>query len=255
VSERVCKACGEPLPPNKAQGRLRVWCSDRCRKTQYRGVCIDCGAPTDGSNGPGKSSKRCMRCFRVWHLDNFKIWDADRVIVAIQAWADEHGGVPPTAMAWNPSMARAKGRRDLADKFEADQAWPLTSTVLRYCGSWNAAIRAAGFSPHQGIGTADDFERTRRLHEDGLSVAEIAEREERTPSNIRWRLRRMGIQPADARARYTAEERQHVIDAYLAGATIEQAGAVLGVSSATAWTWLHEAGMTKTQRGLRKAAA
>lgn len=39
------------------------WCSERCRRSQYSTPCVDCGAPTDGSNGRGKSApKRCARC-------------------------------------------------------------------------------------------------------------------------------------------------------------------------------------------------
>lgn len=46
-----------------SHGRPRKWCSDRCRKTQYAGRCIDCGATLSGSNGRGEhASKRCLSC-------------------------------------------------------------------------------------------------------------------------------------------------------------------------------------------------
>lgn len=59
-----CRGCGATLPPKTHQGRDRIWCSDRCRKqTLYGGTCIDCGAPTNGSDGRGaNASKRCNRC-------------------------------------------------------------------------------------------------------------------------------------------------------------------------------------------------
>ena len=36
----------------------------RARKGGYRGKCIDCGAPTDGSNGPALAPLRCDACNR-----------------------------------------------------------------------------------------------------------------------------------------------------------------------------------------------
>jgi hypothetical protein len=34
----------------------------RALKRSYRGTCLDCGGPTDGSNGPGKAPLRCIYC-------------------------------------------------------------------------------------------------------------------------------------------------------------------------------------------------
>lgn len=50
---RVC-VCGNELPPSG-----RKWCSERCRKTQYRGGCMDCGGPTSGA-------ARCKSCGRAY---------------------------------------------------------------------------------------------------------------------------------------------------------------------------------------------
>jgi hypothetical protein len=59
VTTRTCAGCGREL---EGRGRAK-WCSDRCRKrTLYAGVCVDCGAPTSGCNGPGKAPKRCQPC-------------------------------------------------------------------------------------------------------------------------------------------------------------------------------------------------
>ena len=57
----VCQGCGAPIQQAATGGR-RLWCSERCRKGQYAGRCIDCGAPTDGSAGPGKAALRCAAC-------------------------------------------------------------------------------------------------------------------------------------------------------------------------------------------------
>lgn len=35
---------------------------DRARKASYRGVCVECGGPTDGGNGPAHQSLRCHYC-------------------------------------------------------------------------------------------------------------------------------------------------------------------------------------------------
>lgn len=36
----------------------------RARKASYAGVCVECGGPTDGSNGAGKAAMRCLPCVR-----------------------------------------------------------------------------------------------------------------------------------------------------------------------------------------------
>lgn len=112
--------------------RPRKWCSDRCRKTQYDLVCGDCGGRVYGSN-PGRmadrSRPRCAQC-TVAHST---VWTPDAIVCAIQEWADEHGGVPPTA----------------TDSFTSGRdALPAVTTVQKAMGSWNAAIIAAGFEPH-----------------------------------------------------------------------------------------------------------
>ena len=58
-----CQGCGARLALSKAPGQPRKWCSETCRKSQYAGVCLDCGAPTSGSDGRGpRASKRCSGC-------------------------------------------------------------------------------------------------------------------------------------------------------------------------------------------------
>lgn len=175
------------------------WLSDpdgskrAARRARYAGVCVDCGRPTDGSDGPGKARERCMACYLAHLHANPPVWGRDRIVQCIRVWADEHGGIPPCAEDWNPSFARRRGRLDKAEKFERDGCWPYVNSVQQWFGSWGNAIRAAGFEPHMETGGHDDFERTVRLYEHGLSVAEIAERERRHPNTINWRLRRMGV--------------------------------------------------------------
>jgi len=76
-------------------------------------------------------------------------WDEPAVIAAIHAWTARFGG-PPTAADWNPALARGRGDHAVADLFDAERPrWPVSATVRRICGSWNAALAAAGHRTRQ----------------------------------------------------------------------------------------------------------
>lgn len=61
MAATACQACGAPIDQPRC-GR-RKWCSERCRKSQYAGSCIDCGAPTNGTAGGHKRTpERCVEC-------------------------------------------------------------------------------------------------------------------------------------------------------------------------------------------------
>lgn len=94
----------------------------QARKDSYAGVCVRCGAPTDGSNGRARAAKVCKECW---------VWEPDVVLAAVRRWAAEHDGYPPTEEQW-----RRRG-----------DYWPSARTVLSLFGSWDAGIRAAGFRP------------------------------------------------------------------------------------------------------------
>lgn len=106
-------------------------------------------------------------------------WDRAKIIAAIRRWADEHGGVPPTAILWNPQHAIAVGRRDEAMEFYRGD-WPYLRTVQQLFGKWSWALEAAGYeafrpghSGREGEDPAvciDTFERVR----DGESYAAVA---------------------------------------------------------------------------------
>lgn len=74
------------------------------------------------------------------------IWTKPRIIDAIKDYADQYGR-PPGAADWNPAMARGIGHPEIADRFYADEIWPTTTPVVKQFGSWNKAIKAAGFTP------------------------------------------------------------------------------------------------------------
>jgi hypothetical protein len=61
-SDFPCRGCGVLIHKNW-RGPDPKWCSERCRKEQYAGRCIDCGARTSGSDGHGPNApKRCVAC-------------------------------------------------------------------------------------------------------------------------------------------------------------------------------------------------
>lgn len=101
----------------------------RERKERYAGTCTECGAKT--SYTVGGYSELCLPCANDARL----VWTTDAIICAIQEWADDHGGIPPTATQW-----RAPGARR--------GVYPCLTRVQGRFGSWNAAIVAAGFEPH-----------------------------------------------------------------------------------------------------------
>lgn len=129
VAERTCEnpTCRNALPLEQSRGRPKRWCSDRCRKTQYAGICVDCGGPTDGASRGGVA-KRCRSC-RHDYERTAAIWTHATVVAAIRRWHTETG-YTPSAREW-----RRRG-----------SYWPPSATVRALFGSWNMAIAAAGFA-------------------------------------------------------------------------------------------------------------
>lgn len=114
----------------------------RARKDSYAGTCVDCGAATCGSFGPGKAPERCSDCAPAASA----VWICDLIVARIREYADRYGR-PPRAMDWNPALARQHGFDDASDRFYTDGCWPSYLTVRDYFGSFNAAIAAAGYEP------------------------------------------------------------------------------------------------------------
>lgn len=147
---RACHGCGATLAPNKAPGRQRKWCSDRCRKvTLYSRSCVDCGVTINTDGRVTNANQRCVPCAAKHSGAERKVWTADAVVAAIQTWAELHGE-PPAMTTWSPSMARSIGKPELAQaEYMQGKAgeWPSPQAVIRAFGTWNAAIAAAGFDP------------------------------------------------------------------------------------------------------------
>jgi hypothetical protein len=188
----VCQHCGIPLQPSGGN-RPRKWCSERCRKRQYDRACSDCGTRIEGCN-PGRTKGRCMPCSGKAR----QIWTHETIIVAIQAWAREHGGIPPSAMDWNSAMAITRGRPEKAQKFYEDDAWPCATTVQAMFGTWSAAIAAAGLCP-RGVGKygrdGEDDSLCREIadrYAAGKSSDDLADEYGVTAHGIRYRIHKVG---------------------------------------------------------------
>src|SRR3954466_10530380 len=104
-------------------------------------------------------------------------WTREAVLEALRTWAREEGRAP-RAYEWAPWAAAALGVKSAQTlKWEREiERWPSLDVAVRRCGSWRAALQAAGLPTHpplrlplqERIGIA------RRLH--GVaSVDEIGE--------------------------------------------------------------------------------
>jgi hypothetical protein len=115
-------------------------------KRRRTGTCRGCGATTRYNGHAGIAiSEWCLSCRG---RQNTK-WTREAIFHAIREWTSEHGGRPPSAENWNPHLARANGAYERAQAFEDDDRWPYSSTVIERFGSWNEAIRQAGFTPRR----------------------------------------------------------------------------------------------------------
>jgi transposase len=141
----------------------------RERKERYRGSCVDCGAPTSGSDGRAKAPARCRACAQRRASEQAR-WTRASIVAAIGEF-DRRYGHPPSSNDWNPVQARKLGHHARAERFYADGCWPWSGQVLKVFGRWNDAIRAAGFAP----AAPGHYDRRRaaqlRPHHQGLQEA------------------------------------------------------------------------------------
>lgn len=106
----------------------------RERKLNSGGVCIRCGGRTDGSKGRAYTPDLCGDCYRETG------WTRERIIAAINQWADEHGGIPPASLHWGN-----------LNRYHPDfrpGEYPCADTVAGRFGTWNQALEVAGYEPH-----------------------------------------------------------------------------------------------------------
>jgi hypothetical protein len=143
MSERTCEGCGSPLPPNKALGRRRKWCSERCRKlTLYSRRCVDCGAVCNVDGRVAGAAERCLACARteIGTLENRQRmsqaalgrchWSEDDCVRAMKR-AARRGYL--TAVMYEQAYERAPAG-----------SMPSLPTVMHKFDKWTDALVAAG---------------------------------------------------------------------------------------------------------------
>ena len=148
----------------------------RAVKERYRGTCIDCGRPTNGSNGPNTASAYCLHCAPNAY---YKVWTRERIIDAIRRYAYLNGR-PPRAHDWK--------RADPINGF------PCFSNVYKNTGApnapfdnWADAIHAAGF-PRPDVGRYGR-EGTAGLHDISIAALRfVADNSPCAPSHLRAKI-------------------------------------------------------------------
>jgi hypothetical protein len=168
------------------------------RKARYDLVCVDCGGRVDGTT-PGKMSDPDAPVCGSCAAEHYAVWTRDAIVLCIQDWADEHGGIPPAANDFSRARALNPG------------AVPVVNHVLGRFGTWNAAIRAAGFEPYASgpIGgftplTLEQRDECARRYAAGESSTRIAADMGCAPQIvIKW-ARRAGVPIRDGFARRAA---------------------------------------------------
>jgi len=118
-------------------------------------------------------------------------WSRETIIEKIREWEDRYGE-PPCSADWNPSLARWRAQEWRVERYR-DGFWPSTNAAKRpFGGSFDAALRAAGFEPHRP---------GPRRRAAGVARPDFAQRAQQEP-------RAIGDEPADAEARAAALERR-----------------------------------------------
>lgn len=134
-------------------------------KRRRTGTCLDCGAVTKYNGHEHGVSPRCPTCAAIERGKDITIWTEERVISAIQDWNATYGE-PPAIPDWNPYAARYELVDEArAKRWERDRGrWPWFTSVVYRFGSWNAAIRAAGFEPRVSGGGGGNTCRRRNVN-------------------------------------------------------------------------------------------
>jgi transcriptional regulator with XRE-family HTH domain len=134
----------------------------RDRKDSYAAPCVECGAPTSGSEGRRKRPL-CEKCAHAEATEASRIWTRERLIESIQWWARIYGDAPAMPDFY-PSMCRRMGdehRARRAERHIREGYIPWFMSVVQVFGSWNAAIESAGFQPRARYGTVENNARRR----------------------------------------------------------------------------------------------
>lgn len=207
IGERFGVSASTVMRWTDDEHNARQLAASRANKLRYRGECVDCGSPTVG-DAPGNAPARCVKCNGAHTREMSRRW-------ILESFAEWHAlfGSPPSAQDWNQGLARAGGRLDLIERYEATgRPWPTVSLVQQNFGSWNAGVAAAGFAalapgdrrgdPEQwranlsaamreSAGTEARRSLIAALYDEGLTAPEIAAEMGVTPGTVYDHLRKM----------------------------------------------------------------
>lgn len=146
----LCRGCDAELPEQKASGRRREWCSDRCRKVSlYSSRCIDCGAIC---NKDGRVTNPAIRCFQCSK-------DAQRTPEARRVKSRANTGRSDYTDADCFTAMRSVATDGVLTTTVYDAAYlaaprgsmPSRPTLIFRFGSWATAVHAAGLRlGHEG---------------------------------------------------------------------------------------------------------
>jgi hypothetical protein len=109
------------------------------------------------------------------HPGNQRRWDRDAILAALKEWVAQTGSIP-RRIDWcgeRPVHAGAGQRKWMREH----PWWPSSSCVVTHCGSWSAALEAAGL-PARSLtfetSVAERVASARRLAAGGTTIREIA---------------------------------------------------------------------------------
>ena len=139
-----------------------------------------------GSRGRYPSPALAIRRFGSWNqalaavgLDTsdpggFSTVTSEQIIEALRAYHRAHGQ-PPSKRSWSRSVGR-----------------PAVSTIVRYCGSWGAALELAGL-PHRGPGDSELLDALRKYRREfGVAPTSRAWQEARRRPGVKMIRARFG---------------------------------------------------------------
>lgn len=157
----------------------------KARKAKRVRPCVDCGAPCNTDGSVSRPSKRCAPCATAHQKASAK-WQQNAIIDAIRRWNSIHGR-PPKAQEWG------SGRYGHLDYLSG--TWPAWNTVAYRFGSFNAAIRRAGYEPERQYGGQPRKPLTKEVLADTAALVEefglekAAERLGMTIAGVKNRLK------------------------------------------------------------------
>jgi hypothetical protein len=104
--------------------------------------CRDCGTAVVSD------AERCLRCALKRRRE--RAWTREEIVAALRAWTADTGA-PPKASEWD------YGERAAPEWLRDPERWPSVQLVRSRFGSWEAALRAAGYRARWRRYTRDEM--------------------------------------------------------------------------------------------------